>query len=240
MAAILNDLTVMHCRVRHLVTPHQLVTTVNIHVVLVSVVALAVLLCPPRIRILLGTPGRVVFPALRRLTFLDLCVLITAVALFGNRDDRSVDNLATHRQITLFFQIAVEVLKQGFDHPSVSQLFPVHPYRLGVRDFILKTQTQKPDEGKAVAKLIFNLVIRQVVKSTKNNRLEHHNSVPGLAPRIRLALLGRLAPCRFQANTEAFPRNNRIDLHQRVVLGVQTRISVGDVEKTHLSHFLFP
>ena len=75
----------MHCRVRHLVTPHQLVTAVNIHMVLIAVMALAVLLGPPRIGILLGTLGRVVVPTLRRLTFLDLLVLITVVTLFGDR-----------------------------------------------------------------------------------------------------------------------------------------------------------
>ncbi len=35
-------------------------------------------------------------------------------------------------------------------------------------------------------------------------------------------------------------RNNLVDLHQRVVLGVQAGISVRDVEKTHLAHARFP
>ena len=83
-------------------------------------------------------------------------------------------------------EICHGIIKQGFDHASLSQMFPVHPYRLGVRDFILKAQTQKPDEEKAVSNLIFHLVIRQVVKSTKNDRLEHHNSVPGLHPAFDL------------------------------------------------------
>jgi hypothetical protein len=71
--------------------------------------------------------------------------------------------------------VAVEVLKQGFGHASLSQLFPVHPHRLGVRDFILKAQAQKPDKGKAVANFIFRLTIRQIVKCAKNDRLEHYH-----------------------------------------------------------------
>ena len=52
-------------------------TAVYIHVVLVTVVALAMLLGPPSIGVLLGTLGRFAIPTLWRLTFLDLLILIT-------------------------------------------------------------------------------------------------------------------------------------------------------------------
>ena len=85
-----------------------------------------------------GGPPRFVLPALRRLAILDLCVLVTPVTLLGNRDNRSIDDLATHRQVTLILQIAVEVLKQGLNRASLCQLLPVQPYRLGIGDFVLK------------------------------------------------------------------------------------------------------
>ena len=54
----------MNRRVRHLVTPDQLVLAVNAHVVLVAIVTLAVLLRPARLRVLLPTFGRLVGPGL--------------------------------------------------------------------------------------------------------------------------------------------------------------------------------
>ena len=145
----------MHRRVGHLVTPHQLVPAVHVDMVLVTVVALAVLLC----RVLLRPLGRLVLPALRRLAILDPRVVVTAVALLGDRYDRRVDDLAAHRQVALLLQIAVEVLEQRLDHARPRQLFPVEPHRLGVGDLVLKTEPYEPHEREAVAKLVLHLVV---------------------------------------------------------------------------------
>ena len=63
--------------------------------------ALAVLLGPPRLDILLAPLCRLVLPACRRLARLYPRVLLAAVALFGYRHNRGVDDLAAHRQIAL-------------------------------------------------------------------------------------------------------------------------------------------
>jgi len=91
---IIQNLTVVHRGGGHPITPHQLVAAVHIHMVLVAVVVLTVLLGPPSVGILLGTLGRMLLPALRRLAGLDPRVLVTAVALFRDSDDRGVDDLA--------------------------------------------------------------------------------------------------------------------------------------------------
>ena len=58
----------------------------------------AVLLGPPRLDILLAPLCRLVLPACRRLARLYPRVLLAAVALFGYRHNRGVDDLAAHRQ----------------------------------------------------------------------------------------------------------------------------------------------
>ena len=93
---------------------------------------LAVLLGPARIAVprssrgqaLLPTLGRLVRPVLGYLTLLDLSVLVTAIALDRDRDNRGINNLAAHCLIApvsgtgqaLGAQIAVKVVEQGFDH----------------------------------------------------------------------------------------------------------------------------
>ena len=49
-------------RVAHMIAPHQLVPTVHVDMVLVTVMALAVLLGPPRLDILLAPLCRLVLP----------------------------------------------------------------------------------------------------------------------------------------------------------------------------------
>ena len=108
---IVENLTVVRRRVAHLIAPHQLVPTVHVDMVLVAVMAPAVLLGPPRLDILLAPLCRLILPAFRRLARLYPRVLLAAVALFGNRHDRGVDDLAAHRQIALILQVAIERLE---------------------------------------------------------------------------------------------------------------------------------
>ncbi len=56
--------------------------------------------------------------------------------------------------------------------------------------------------------------------------------VPGLAARRGLPGVRRGTPHQLQCRPEFFPPNHVVDLHRRVILGVQTRISVRNVEKT--------
>src|ERR1700745_2772911 len=75
-------LAVMHTRIGHVVLPDQLVLGIRIHVVLVAVEALAVLLGPAGILVLLPVFRRVLLPRLRRLAGLHAIILVAAIALF--------------------------------------------------------------------------------------------------------------------------------------------------------------
>ena len=60
-------LAVVDRRIAHLVTPDQLVLGIRIHVILIVVKALAMLLRPAGILVLLSVLGRLLLPILRRL-----------------------------------------------------------------------------------------------------------------------------------------------------------------------------
>ena len=105
---IIENVTVVRRRVAHMIAPHRLVPTVHVDMVLVAVMASAVFLGPPRLDILLAPLCRLVLPAFRCLSRLYPRVLLAAIALFGHRHDRSVDDLAAYRRIALILQLAVE------------------------------------------------------------------------------------------------------------------------------------
>src|ERR1700704_6793795 len=102
---------VMRTRVGHVVLPDQLVLGIRIHVVLVAVEALAVLLGPTRVFVLLPVFRRVLLPRLRRLAGLHVVILVAAVALFGNRSDRGLNPLAPPRNVALRLQMMAKVLE---------------------------------------------------------------------------------------------------------------------------------
>ena len=107
----IQHLAVMHRRVRHPVAPYQFVSTIDAGVILVAIVALAVLLRPARLRVLLATLGRLVIPGLGRLATLDLLVFVAAVALNRNRNNRRINDLAAPGSVPLAFEIGVEILE---------------------------------------------------------------------------------------------------------------------------------
>ena len=62
----------------------------------------------------------------------------------------------------------------------------------------------------------------------------------GLAPRARLAIHIRLAPDPLKSRAELLPRHDGVDLDQRVLVGVEARVTVRKIEKTHLRHRCIP
>jgi hypothetical protein len=86
-------LAVVDRRIGHLAAPDQLVLGIRIHVVLVPEKTLAVLLRPARVAILLAQFGRLVVLRLRYPSGLHRLVLVTTVALLGDRYDRGVNHL---------------------------------------------------------------------------------------------------------------------------------------------------
>jgi hypothetical protein len=90
----------------------------RIHVVLVAVETLVVLLGPARVLVLLPVFRRVLLPRLRRLAGLHVVILVTAIALFGNRHDGGIARrLSPQRQcrkLPLFQRIPRSSLNTRF------------------------------------------------------------------------------------------------------------------------------
>src|SRR5674536_220659 len=100
-------LTVMHARVGHVILPDQLVPGIDIHVVLVSIEALAVLLGPARILVFLPVFRRIFLPGPWRLAGLHILIFVTAITLLGNWNDRRINHLAAASGVALRFQMPV-------------------------------------------------------------------------------------------------------------------------------------
>src|SRR5262245_41676161 len=120
-------LAVVDCRIAHLVAPDQLVLGIRIHVVLVAVKALAVLLCPARILVLLSVLRRLLLPILSRLATLDRLVLLARVALSGHRHDAGIDDLTTASDVPLRTEMLVEPIKQLLDQAGLGELLAEQP-----------------------------------------------------------------------------------------------------------------
>src|SRR3982074_3963785 len=105
-------LAVMDRRIGPLVAPDQLVLGIRIHVVLVPEKTLAVLLRPARVAILLAQFGRLAVPLPRYPSGLHRLVLVTAVALLGDRHDRGINHLPTTRHVALGGEVLVKTVEQ--------------------------------------------------------------------------------------------------------------------------------
>src|SRR3954447_25858920 len=94
-------LAVMHTGVGYVVLPDQFALGIRIHVVLVAVEALAVLLGPARILVFLPVFRWVLLPSLRRFAALYVFILVPAIPLLGNRNDRGINHLTAARNVAL-------------------------------------------------------------------------------------------------------------------------------------------
>ena len=104
-------LTVVHRCIGHLVAPDQLVPGVHIHMVLVAKVAVAVLLRPAGVAVLLAQLGGVLLPVCRCLASLHGFVLVSAIALFRHRHDRGINHLTATGHVALRRKVLVEAFE---------------------------------------------------------------------------------------------------------------------------------
>ena len=83
------------------------------------------LLGPSGILIFLAPFGGIIGPTFGRFTGFNRHIFIPAVVLCGNRDDGGVNDLTSHRQIALGFQVAVKIFEQHFDDAHLGKLISV-------------------------------------------------------------------------------------------------------------------
>ena len=78
------------------ITPDQLVPTIDVDVILVTIAILAVLPHPTHRRFLLLALGRIVVLGIGLLTALDLLIVVTKIVLNGNRVIEASNDLGAH------------------------------------------------------------------------------------------------------------------------------------------------
>src|SRR5450756_2739765 len=157
-------LAVMHARVGHVILPDRLVPGIGIHVVLVSIETLAVLLGPARILVFLPVFRRIFLPGPGRLAGLHILIFVTAITLLGNRNNRRINHLAAASDVAPRFQMLAKTLEQFLNQTGLRKRLPEQPKRRAVGNAVLDVEPQKPRERQAVAHLILNLFVGQIVK----------------------------------------------------------------------------
>ncbi len=119
---LVEDLAVVHAGIRDRIAPDQLVLFVDVDVVLVAVVALAVLLGPACILVLLPLHVGLVVPTVGRLALLDLLVLVARVSVLRHINRAGIDNLAALRYQPGCSQPLIEALKELVNQTVTRQL----------------------------------------------------------------------------------------------------------------------
>src|SRR3979411_427521 len=96
-------------------------------------------------------------------------------------------------------------------------------------------------QGEAITKLVFRLIIGEIVERLQHQRLEDHDFIPRLASGRILAF--RFAPAKLAFNQrrmqlwpEGFERNHRRNRCQRIMLFGETFIATAQIEEAKLSH----
>ena len=131
----------------------------------------------------------VFIPAFRQPPGLDFFVLLTGIALLGNRDKSRIDDLTTTGLETLGAEVSLKHLEELLDHSSLAQPLPEEGDCGGIWNPVHHTKPDKLLKGASVVHLEFKLFIAQVEKLLENEHLEKDQRVNPLAPCIALALV---------------------------------------------------
>src|SRR5690606_19665807 len=107
--------------------------------------------CPARIGILLGRLGRFVRPDLvSRLACLDGIALAVGVALLGCRYQRSINDLARHRDVTLLVQLPVKGLHDPLERASLGHAVAEMADGVFIWSTIAQGKPQEPHPTQAI------------------------------------------------------------------------------------------
>src|ERR1022692_1301160 len=229
-------LTVMHARVGHVILPNQLVPGIGIHVVLVSIETLAVLLGPARILVFLPVFRRIFLPGPGRLAGLYILIFVTTITLLGNWNDRRINHLAAASGVALRFQMLAETLEQFLNETGLRKRLPEQPKRRAVGNAVLDAEPQKPRERQAVAHLILNLFVGQIVKRLQHQHPKHNNDINRLAAGVALLFTRRRQCRRLNLGAEALERHHPINHLKRITLRGNYREPLVRIKKTELTH----
>src|SRR5258706_7122588 len=108
--------------------------------------------------------------------------------------------------------------------------------RRAVRNAILDAEPQKPRERQAVAHLILNLFVGQIVKRLQHQHPKHNNDINRLAAGVALLFTPRRQCRRFNLGAEALERHHPINHLKRITLRGNHREPLVRIKKTELTH----
>src|SRR5674476_334593 len=208
--------------------------------VLVAVKAPPMLLGPARILVLLPVFGWLLLPRLGRLATLDRLVLLARVPLFGHAHNGGINDLSTARDIALRAEMLVEAIEQLFNDAGLGELFAEQPQRRAVRDAVLDAGSQKPRKREAIAHLILDLLVREIVQRLQDQHPKQHDRIGRLPTGRTLALCLRRQYRSLNVAAKALPWHQPVDCLKRIALRRECRQPIIRIEESELPHRASP
>ena len=110
----------------------------------------------------------------------------------------------------------VKATKQLFNDAGLGELFAEQPQCRAVRDAVLDTGSQKPCKREAIAHLILDLLVREVVQRLQDQHPKQHDHIDRLATGRTLAICLRRQHRGLNVAAKAFPWHQPVDCFKRI------------------------
>ena len=193
------DVAVVHRRRSRSVIQYDLALRVDLYVVFIPVMRFFPLDCPAGVHVLLRQFVRVFRPFFGRFALLDAVVFVLCVSLLRRVDKGHVNDRTLVRDDPHRFKITVEHGEKYVQSAALTQQLIEQPDRLCVRHLVSKRNAEKALKTQSVGNLVFDLIVRQIVRGHQNNDLEHHHVIERRSSGVAFPLLFQRV---FQRRTE--------------------------------------
>ena len=110
-------------------------------------------------------------------TFFQGFLLLIRIALARGFDDRGIDHLPPHGEVSLFLQMSVEPGEQRLDRARLCQHLTKQPDRARIGNTAMQVQPQKAHKAEPVADLELGLLIGKPVQTLQHQHLQHHHRI---------------------------------------------------------------
>src|SRR4029077_14133061 len=129
-----------------------------------------------------------------------------------------------------------KTLEQFLNETGLRKRLPEQPKRRAVGNAVLDAEPHKPRERQAVAHLILNLFVGQIVKRLQHQHPKHNNDINRLAASVALLFTRRRQCRRLKRGAEALEGPPPINHLIRTALRGNHRKPLVRIKKTELTH----
>lgn len=227
-----KNITVMYRGICDGIAANELIFHINADMIFIAIVPFAALYGPPGIGILLALFST--FPILGSLALFDLFIFITAVSLFGSRNNTGIYNLPSFSGIAVVLEEFVKFCKQLFDQIRLGQLIPEKPNGLGVRDSVPQVQIKEAHKRQTIKNLKFYGIIRKIIKGLDDKNFKHQNNIIVFRARVASCFL---LPDLFKGRPKLFPIDKPIKLKKRIFVFIEFAKTIMNVKEPCLQNF---